>query len=276
MSDSHCVSSQQKISQAGGVTKASLVDEIFPTARRPPLPLYLPDQAVGEEGILQMLVISVLIVTALTTASGQGGSSDSSQGGNPPGSYQQTCRNISVKKGSLYAKCQTEKGKSRSTRLASYETCGSDIANRNGHLECAAPPAMGAQPATGPGSRSSGISSQPAGSYSESCRDISMKGTTLHAVCKNLDGREAPTTLRDANRCSQGVMNLNGILDCAVNDVLPPGSYLATCKDVQMQGTTLRASCNDGKDHWVSARLGEAQKCTGDIANQSGSLRCVR
>ncbi|HEU4417188.1 MAG TPA: CVNH domain-containing protein [Candidatus Angelobacter sp.] len=220
-----------------------------------------------------MLFTSIAIVAALAMAPVQS-APDSSQGGNPPGSYQQTCSNISVKKGSLYARCQTSKGKSRSTRLASYETCGSDIVNRNGHLECAPHP-IGSQSAAGPSSQSSGLPSQPAGSYSETCRDISMKGTTLRAVCKNLEGREAPTSLRDANRCPQGVINLNGILNCAVNDVLPPGSYLATCKDVQMQGTTLRASCNDGKDRWVAARLSEAQKCTGDISNQNGSLRCV-
>src|SRR6185437_6899117 len=107
------------------------------------------------------------------------------QQANPAGSYQQTCSDISVKKGTLYAKCQDTIGKSHSAKLSHYEKC-SDIANKNGKLECA-----GGEKAAAP--------SQPAGSYTESCRNIQLKGTTLHAVCKSLDGRELPTSLKDAN-----------------------------------------------------------------------------
>src|SRR6476469_2177701 len=104
---------------------------------------------------------------------------------NPAGSYQQTCSDISIKKGTLHANCQDTAGKSHSAKLSHYEKC-SDIANKNGKLECA-----GGEKAAAP--------SQPAGSYTESCKNIQMKGTTLHAVCKSVDGREMPTTLKDAN-----------------------------------------------------------------------------
>jgi hypothetical protein len=102
-----------------------------------------------------------------------------------------------------------------------------------------------------------------------------MKGTTLHAVCKSLDGREMPTSLKDANRCAEGVANINGILNCEASGVLPPGSYIATCKDVKLQGSVLSATCNDGKDRWRSTSLRDANKCSGDIANQNGTLRCT-
>jgi hypothetical protein len=180
---------------------------------------------------------------------------------NPEGTYQQTCSDISVSRGTLYAKCQDTKGKSHSAKLSHYEKC-SDIANKDGKLECA-----GGSQALAP--------SQPSGSYTDSCRNIQMKGSTLHAVCKSLDGREMPTTLKDANRCAEGVANINGILNCEASGVLPPGSYIATCKDVKMLGTTLSASCNDGKDHWRSTSMRDANKCNGDIANQNGTLRCT-
>jgi hypothetical protein len=183
------------------------------------------------------------------------------QEANPAGSYQQTCSDISVKKGNLYAKCQDTKGKVHSAKLAHFEKC-SEIANKNGKLECS-------------GGGEGGPPSQPRGSYTDSCRNIQMKGATLHAVCKSLDGRELPTSLKDANRCSEGVANINGILNCQVSDVLPPGSYIATCKDVRLQGTTLIASCDDGKDHWLNATLRDANRCGGDIANQNGALRCT-
>lgn len=183
------------------------------------------------------------------------------QEANPPGSYQQTCSDISVKKGNLYARCQDENGKAHSSKLSGYEKC-SEIANKNGHLECA-------------GSAEGGAPSQPRGSYTETCRDIHMKGSTLHAVCRSLDGRELPTSLKDPNSCAEGVANVNGILNCEVSGILPPGSYIATCKDVRLQGTTLLASCDDGKDHWLNASLRDAHKCRGDIANQNGTLRCT-
>jgi hypothetical protein len=183
------------------------------------------------------------------------------QEGNPAGSYQQTCSDISVSRGALYAKCQDTKGKSHSAKLSHYEKC-SDIANKDGKLECA-------------GGSQSAAPSQPAGSYTDSCKNIQMKGTTLHAVCKSVDGREMPTTLKDANRCAEGVANINGILNCESSGVLPPGSYIATCKDVKLQGSMLSATCNDGKDHWRSTSMRDANKCNGDIANQNGTLRCT-
>ena len=183
------------------------------------------------------------------------------QQANPEGTYQQTCSDISVSRGTLYAKCQDTKGKSHEAKLSHYEKC-SDIANNNGKLECS-------------GGSQNAASSQPAGSYTDSCRKIQMKGTTLHAICKSLDGRELPTTLKDASRCAEGVANINGILNCESSGVLPPGSYIATCKDVKLQGSMLSATCNDGKDHWRDTFLRDANKCNGDIANQNGNLRCT-
>jgi CVNH domain len=195
---------------------------------------------------------------AITILLGHALGLSSTQEANPSGSYQQTCSDISVRKGSLYARCQDTKGKARSSKLSNYQRC-SDITNTNGKLECAG----------------DGEPSQPRGSYTDSCKNIQMKGTTLHAVCKSLDGREMPTTLKDANSCAEGVSNINGILNCEVSGILPPGSYIATCKDVRLLGTTLLASCNDGKDHWVNASLRDVNRCKGDIANQNGALRCT-
>lgn len=227
-----------------------------------------------------MRFISTLGLVAIASILGPAGGSSAAQEANPPGSYQQTCTDISVKKGKLYARCQDVKGKAHSTKLSDYEKCGGDITNKNGHLECVRGERSergerNDRGERGDHSQPSGAPSQPSGSYTESCKDIKMKGTTLHAICKSLDGREMPTSLRDANRCSQGVVNINGILNCQVSDVLPPGSYISTCKDVRLHGTTLYASCNNGKDRWLNAELRDAHKCAGDIANQNGMLRCA-
>jgi hypothetical protein len=207
-------------------------------------------------GVSVFGLVVVMIVLGKVSASG------AAQAANPPGSYQQSCGDISLKKGNLYARCQDDKGKTHSAKLSHYEKC-SDIVNKNGSLHCSAGASEGGKP------------SLPRGSYTESCHDITMKGNTLHAICKSVDGREAPATLRDANRCVQGVANINGVLNCEVSDVLPPGSYISTCKDVRMQGSTLMASCDNGKGRSVAAELRYAHKCTGDILNENGKLKCT-
>jgi hypothetical protein len=199
----------------------------------------------------------------------------------PAGPYQQTCSDVSVKNGNLYAKCRDNKGKTYSARLSHFEKCGSEIVNKNGSLECShagtnVAPALGSQepglPDHAAGARS-GIELPP-GPYTETCKNVRMRGTTLHAVCRSLDGREMPVSLKDADRCSQGVVNMNGILNCAVADVIPPGSYLATCKEIRLQGTTLRAFCDNGQGKSVATDLRDANKCSGDISNYRGRLHC--
>ncbi|HYX53794.1 MAG TPA: CVNH domain-containing protein [Candidatus Limnocylindrales bacterium] len=114
----------------------------------------------------------------------------------------------------------------------------------------------------------------PRGPYTQSCQDIQMKGTTLHAKCLTAGGQLASVEMKNANRCSDGVVNINGILSCQAGTI-PPGSYLSSCNDVHLQGTTLAASCTDAKGKEMKAELRNANQCAGDIANQAGNLRCV-
>ena len=224
-----------------------------------PLSTILAKSAGITKGNSSMQFIGNIGLVILAAWFGHGAIPTSMQEGAPAGSYQQTCSAVSVKNGNLYAKCQDEKGKAHSAKLARYQKCGAEIVNRNGRLEC---------------SHAAGQSALPPGSYQESCKNAQMKGSTLHAVCRSIDGSERPVSLKDANRCAAGVVNLNGVLSCAVNDVIPPGSYMATCKDIRQQGTSLYASCNDGKDRWMKTQLRDANKCWGDISNYHGELRC--
>lgn len=208
---------------------------------------------------MRLIQIPVMVITLL--ALGLIGGLAAAQAANPAGSYQQSCSDISVKKGTLYAKCKDEKGKGHSAKLSSYEKC-SDIANKNGSLVCAAAAESGT---------ASGV---PAGSYQQTCKDIQLKGNTLRAVCKDHTGRDTATVLREVNRCAQGVVNLDGFLNCET-DVLPPGSYISNCKDPRIVGGTLYASCDNGKDKWLPAKLRDADLCAGDIENHEGNLRCV-
>lgn len=54
----------------------------------------------------------------------------------------------------------------------------------------------------------------------------------------------------------------------------PPGSYLATCRNVKMRGDSLYARCQNTSGGWNSSSLADVYRCTGDIANVNGSLTC--
>ncbi len=114
----------------------------------------------------------------------------------------------------------------------------------------------------------------PKGPYAASCQNVHMKGSTLQASCQDSDGRFVPTKLEHADQCADGVINLNGILSCQ-SGTIPPGSYLSSCTDPRVQGTTLYATCTSNKGKDLQAELHDANRCTGDVANQNGSLRCV-
>lgn len=58
------------------------------------------------------------------------------QGGIPPGSYAQTCRDIHVDGDRLNAECQTRDGNWRRTSLDDVDRCGGPVSNDDGRLVC--------------------------------------------------------------------------------------------------------------------------------------------
>ena len=62
----------------------------------------------------------------------------------------------------------------------------------------------------------------PVGSYQRTCRDVSIQGTTLSAVCAREHGRgEQPTALNVAH-CHGDIRNLDGQLQCTGGQPVPP------------------------------------------------------
>ncbi|QRG07625.1 hypothetical protein EZH22_04305 [Xanthobacter dioxanivorans] len=63
----------------------------------------------------------------------------------------------------------------------------------------------------------------------------------------------------------------------AMAQPVPPGSYLQSCRDVQVRrGGDLSAFCATRNGQWVGARLNDFPSCRGDISNQNGQLWCER
>jgi len=120
-------------------------------------------------GILRYSAIAVIFVAGLGIASNAQSM--------PPGSYQQTCRNIDFRDGVLAANCQDSTGRWQSALLRDVQSCRSDIINDDGALRC---------------SRSGGVNGiaagLPGGSYTQSCQDVRASGDDLHARCPTANG----------------------------------------------------------------------------------------
>lgn len=156
---------------------------------------------------------------------------------------------------------------------------------------------------------------QPGGSYRQTCRDVSVHGSTLSATCQDQGGNWRNTELRDFDRCNGEIQNLNGNLSCSggtggsgygpggnYGDRRddhrdadrrdhdgdrdhdrsyrngyngPRGSFSQTCQDIHINGNTLEASCQKKNGKMKNTSLRNYQGCR-DIENDNGKLRCAR
>jgi hypothetical protein len=154
---------------------------------------------------------------------------------------------------------------------------------------------------------------QPGGSYRQTCRDVSVNGSTLRATCQDQGGNWRNTELRDFDRCGGEIQNLNGNLSCSGGNGPgpggnygdrrddhrdadrrdhdhdgdrdrdrdrngyngPPGSYSQTCSNIQVNGNTLQATCQKKNGKTKNTSLHNFRDCR-DIENDNGKLRCTR
>ena len=131
------------------------------------------------------------------TCGGYGHPERDAERGAPPGSYTQTCNGVRVNGYSLRARCQTSDGRWLDTSLDDYSRCVGDIVNDEGRLEC-----------TRGGGRS-----VPQGTYTQTCRQIYVRGDNLRAQCETRDGHWVWTQLSDWDNCNS-VSNQDGQLHC--------------------------------------------------------------
>ena len=111
----------------------------------------------------------------------------------------------------------------------------------------------------------------PSGSYEQTCSDIRMDGSTLHANCTTFDQSSNATSLPFAESCVGVISNVNGVLACTG----PTGSYAETCSDASVSGQTLSATCRkiDQSEMQSSVTFSGFQhpvtNCDGQLVNRS-------
>ena len=176
----------------------------------------------------------------------------------PPGSYQQTCRNVGVRGDTLYADCMDTNRNWQRTQLNDYDRCRGEIQNLNGQLQC-----------TGNG--------YPQGSYNGPYNNGPYNngnggyyGHGRHRDHDN-DGDD------DDRRVNGGYGYPNGGYGYPnggyYGNGIPYGSYSQTCQNIQVNGNDLRASCEKRNGGWRNTTLRNFSGCR-DIENDNGKLKC--
>jgi len=190
----------------------------------------------------------------------------------PSGSYQQSCRGASMRGSTLSAQCPQASGAPVFSSIDVNACRGRDIANDNGRLVCG-----------GGGGITPPEPSLPSGSYQQSCRGASMRGSILSAQCPGRSGAPQFSSI-DVNACrGRDIANDNGRLACSggggvrpPEPSLPNGSYQQSCRGASMRGSILSAQCpgRSGAPQFSSI---DVRSCQGrDIANDNGRLACGR
>jgi hypothetical protein len=148
--------------------------------------------------------------------------------GLPYGDYIETCRNTQLNGYRLDAECEKKNGKFRHTTLNNVDQCSAPIANDNGHLVCpkngngryyyndqGQGEGQGAGQGYGTGQGyGGGQGSIPPGTYTQTCRNISVQGDRLYAECQGTDYQWHQTTLENVSQCTSAPANDNGHLMC--------------------------------------------------------------
>ena len=187
----------------------------------------------------------------------------------PGGSYLMTCVEVQSDYGTLTATCQDRSGRWRYTELHRFASCSGGISNQDGQLHCDRRTALAQE-----------LFAQD--SFLRTCTSVKVDQRMLYARCQTISGTWQHTRLYRWESCMGDIANIDGELQCqreperASYWSVPAGSYRSTCEDVQTYGSDLSATCQRRDGRWVSTTLPNYLRCTGDLANIDGTLRCMR
>lgn len=102
---------------------------------------------------------------------------------------------------------------------------------------------------------------QPGGSYLASCTDVRMRGDTLLALCRRMDGRMQRAMLPDVGSCVGDIGNQDGVLVCnRAPGAPPPGRYGRGCGELSEEYLRLRDRYYRSSDPYDRERMIERMR----------------
>jgi hypothetical protein len=131
-------------------------------------------------------------------------------------------------------------------------------------------------------------SALPAGSYLQSCQNISQTGDILKANCRTKAGSLNPASyqISKCRKAGDNLSNIDGRLRCV--EALPGGTYRNSCSTSRggallgynqpgiVYDGILYSYCKSISGQWVETKI-TVSSCTGGvIANINGRLVCTR
>jgi CVNH domain len=214
-------------------------------------------------------------------------------GAMPRGSFVQSCRDVRVRWNVLLARCQARDGRWVDASLEQYSRCNNEISNEDGQLRCGREFVRDRDrdwdrdrdrdrdrdhDRDRDRDHDRGRGYEPGGSYAQTCREVRTRGNDLTAVCQNMNGQWVGSTLNGYDRCVGEIVNDDGRLECTRRGgrLVPAGSYSQTCRNIYVRGDVLRAQCQDREGRWLWSQLDDWDGCRRGIQNDGGRLRCNR
>ena len=97
------------------------------------------------------------------------------------------------------------------------------------------------------------------GDFSQTCRNVSISGSTLSASCEKADGGYQDTKI-DLN---SNIGNVDGSLSWSDQN------FIKTCRNTSVSGSTLQGECKKRDQSWTNASI----NLDTHIANINGSLQ---
>ncbi|MFT4028062.1 MAG: CVNH domain-containing protein [Novosphingobium sp.] len=193
--------------------------------------------------------------------------------GLPDGSWRESCRYPQTRGGYLSAECRTTYDRWVRTSIDTNR-CRGNVANNDGRLVCER---------SGGGWYPGGGWNLPGGSYRQSCRYPTMRGTYLSAQCRDANDRWMNSQINVRSCRSGNFENGNGRLYCegswgggngGWNGGMPGGSWRDSCRDADVRGDQLYAQCRNGSGYWNGSSISLRNCRSNRIANREGRLVC--
>ncbi len=216
----------------------------------------------------------------------------SAQSATPPGSWSDSCRNAYANGSTFTAECRRDDDSWMRSSIDLNQCSGGAIVNQNGSLVCESGNGQYNNDPYNNGGYNNGRygNAMPGGSWRNSCRNARVGNGVLYADCQT--GHGYNRTQITLSQCrSRALLNRGGNLQCAnpnqnrgydqyrgpasySSAQLPGGSWSSSCRNAEMQGQTLVASCQNNNGVYRNASINVTQCAQNLVANRNGQLVC--
>jgi hypothetical protein len=184
----------------------------------------------------------------------------------PPGSWREGCMDVAIDNGLLRADCVDHTGRHVPSAL-DLGSCRQPVSNQDGHLTCgeaqfgrsiAGPTTVGAPAA---GGSTGTVMTSPSAPVVVSAPPAPPPPPVV------LSAPPAPPPV------ALSAPPESAAPDSSAPGALPPGNWIASCRNSRMVGSILQSECKDRIGMWRLTAI-DTRSCRQPIANRNGGLSC--